>query len=373
MIEPANLLLVDDTLANLVALEAVLSGPDRTLVMVQSGSDALREAQTRDFALIILDVNMPLMDGYEAASRLRQFERSRHTPIIFLTALSSSEIRVFDGYSRGAVDFIFKPFDSRVLRSKVDVFIELARQTNEVRRLNHQLGARTRELSIANADLESFAHSVSHDVRAPLRSIRGFAGKLAETGDTLPAESQDAVRRILLACARMTALTDDLLRLSHVTRANLRRSEVDLSSLAHDVADELSTTEPQRVVEWEIEGGLLTEADPGLTRILLENLLGNAFKFTRDRPRAQIGLVRGTNPAGHEAFVVRDNGPGFDMRHASELFKPFRRLHSDAEFEGTGIGLATVHRVVRRHGGEISAHAEPDCGATFWFTLGTHP
>ena len=370
MLEPANILLVDDQPVNLMALQAVLEGPDRQLVAVQSGREALHEVSERDFALILLDVNMPVMDGYETATQIRNRDRSRHTPIIFVTAMSATDIRVFEGYSRGAVDFIIKPFDPRVLRSKVNVFIELERHIREVRRLNEQLAARTIELSEANRELESFAHTVSHDLRTPLRAIRGFAAVLAEHPEALEESGRDALHRIQAASARMTALIDDLLRLAHVSRVSLRRSTIDLSALARTITGALQASEPQRKVKWDICEDLSANADPGLARVLLENLLGNAHKYTRGKPHPCIMFGRATAPSGAKSLVVRDNGSGFDMADVADLFTPFRRLHSEREFEGTGIGLATVDRIVRRHGGWVQGLGEPGIGAAFWFSFG---
>jgi signal transduction histidine kinase len=239
----------------------------------------------------------------------------------------------------------------------------------DVERLNAQLEQRAVEISAVNRELEAFCYSVSHDLRSPLRSIDGFGQALLEDcAAALPPEGQDHVRRMRAASQRMGRLIDDLLQLSRVTRTELRRELVDLSALAREIAAELAQGAPGRRVTFEIEDGLAAEGDPGLLRVVLENLLGNAYKFTSKHPSGRIAVGR-TVRDGKAAFFVADDGAGFDMAYASKLFGAFQRLHGMSEFAGTGIGLATVQRVVRRHGGDIWADAAVDRGATFTFTL----
>lgn len=233
--------------------------------------------------------------------------------------------------------------------------------------LEQRVADRTRELQAINLELESFSHSVSHDLRAPLRAISGLSGILASShAAALDDTGRDYLQRVRAATARMEQLIDDLLDLSRVARDEMHRETVDLSALAREVLAGLRRNAPERSVELQVEDGLQVLGDPRLLRILLENLLGNAWKFTAGTPRARITLAAGPE-AG--SFVVSDNGAGFDMRYAGKLFGAFQRLHSEAEFPGTGIGLATVLRIVNRHGGRISAEAEPGKGATFrvWF------
>jgi light-regulated signal transduction histidine kinase (bacteriophytochrome) len=224
------------------------------------------------------------------------------------------------------------------------------------------------ELERTNRELDAFSYSVSHDLRAPLRAIDGFSSALdKEFGEGLHEHGRHYLGRIRAGVARMSDLIEDLLGLARISRAPLARQPVDLSGIARSVAAELASRPPGRVVEVRIEEGLSADADPRLATVALENLIGNAWKFTgkRDEPRIEVGRA----PAAGRAFFVRDNGAGFDMAHADRLFGPFQRLHSEAEFEGTGIGLATVQRIVRRHGGRIWAEGEPGKGATFHFTL----
>ncbi len=238
-----------------------------------------------------------------------------------------------------------------------------------IEQLNKELEQRAAQLALANQELESFSYSVSHDLRAPLRAIDGFSQALLEdSADRLDQAGQDYLRRVRGAAQRMALLIDDLLQLSRVSRAELARAPVDLSALAAGVAAELQARQPERTVEFVIGAGLTAWGDARLLRVALENLLGNAWKFTSRQPAARIefGAIE---QDGRPAFLVRDNGAGFDMAYAQRLFGAFQRLHSASDFPGTGVGLATVKRIIRRHGGRIWAEAAPGQGATFYFTL----
>lgn len=236
-------------------------------------------------------------------------------------------------------------------------------------RLEQRVAQRTRELTAANQELETFSYSVSHDLRAPLRAVDGFSQALQEDeGERISEEGHEHLRRLRAAAGRMGQLIDDLLQLSRVTRAELRREPVDLSALARDVAEGLQRAEPGRQVTFDITPDLKARGDARLLRGVLENLLGNAWKFTSKRSGARIEFFAESRDGGTR-YCVRDNGAGFDMAYASKLFAPFQRLHRPSEFPGSGIGLATVQRIVHRHGGEIAAEGVPGAGATFRFTL----
>jgi light-regulated signal transduction histidine kinase (bacteriophytochrome) len=217
--------------------------------------------------------------------------------------------------------------------------------------------------------LEAFSYSVSHDLRAPLRAIDGFSQILLEDyEDELDEEGRLYLKRTKAASQRMGELIDDLLDLSRMTRGKMRRESVDLSALARAIAEEFRRAQPEHEVEVVVEEGLVANGDGSLLRVVLENLLGNAWKFKRNQPhpRVEFGLLE------HEdtpTYYVRDNGVGFDMAYAGKLFGAFQRLHSAGEFEGTGIGLATVQRIIHRHGGRVWAEGEVGKGATFFFTL----
>jgi signal transduction histidine kinase len=225
------------------------------------------------------------------------------------------------------------------------------------------------QLEIANRELEAFSYSVSHDLRAPLRGMDGFSQALLDDyGDKLDETGKDYLRRVRNGSQKMGRLIDDLLALSRVTRRNLTREQVDLSSVAESVADELKQAAPGRDVEFRIAPDVRVKGDKDLLRIALQNLLGNAWKFTAKKPRARIEFDVAENN-GTRAYFIRDDGAGFDMEYADKLFQPFTRLHGENEFDGTGIGLATVQRIIHRHGGRIWAEGAVENGATVYFTL----
>jgi light-regulated signal transduction histidine kinase (bacteriophytochrome) len=239
----------------------------------------------------------------------------------------------------------------------------------ELRSLNTSLERSLHEQQILNKELEAFSYSVSHDLRAPLRSIDGFAQALREDwGDRLDETGQDHLSRVRNAAQRMGRLIDDLLKLSRLSRAQVQRIDVNLAQIARDITRELEERNPARKVQWNIEDDLRANCDPSLARIVLENLLGNAWKFTSKTAEARIDFMKmpDTEPP---TFVIRDNGAGFDMQYADKLFAPFQRLHGDREFPGTGIGLATVQRIVHKHGGDVRTRAAVGQGASFYFSF----
>jgi light-regulated signal transduction histidine kinase (bacteriophytochrome) len=249
----------------------------------------------------------------------------------------------------------------------------LSEREAEIRRMNAELerrvAERTAQLEVTNRELESFAYAVSHDLRAPLRSMSGFSQLLLESPpETLDDKSRHYLQRINEASRRMSALIEDLLGLSRISRTELAPRTVDFSHLIEEAAATVRERYPNHAVELSIEPGMTVHGDPRLLKIAMENLLDNAWKYTTRAQSAKVAVGSQTEPTGR-TFYVRDNGVGFDMAYAGKLFGPFQRLHSDAQYPGTGIGLVTVQRILARHGGRIWAHAEPERGATFYFTL----
>jgi PAS domain S-box-containing protein len=249
-------------------------------------------------------------------------------------------------------------------------FVKITRDVTEKRKAEQEITQRSLELEAANKELETFSYSVSHDLRAPLRGIDGFSRALQEDyQQQLDSTAKDYLQRICTATRRMGELIDDLLNLARVTRAEIYRERIDLSKLAGEVAQEIQSQEPARRVALNIAAGLEAEGDSRLLRVALQNLIGNAWKFTSKREKAQIEFgAQGVN--GGKAYFVRDNGAGFEQSYASRLFGAFQRLHAASEFPGTGIGLATVQRIIRRHGGTVWAEGTVNQGATVYFTLG---
>lgn len=245
-----------------------------------------------------------------------------------------------------------------------------ARDVTVQKQAEQEIRQRTVELQAANRELEAFSYSVSHDLRAPLRSIDGFSQALLEDyAARLDDQGKDYLQRIRAATQRMGHLIDDMLALARVTRAEMQFEVVDLSALAADVLSELQKNEPGRKIDWYIQPGLRVSGDIRLLRMVLVNLLGNAWKYTARQPQPRIEFDAQQNADGTMEFFVRDNGAGFDMTYADKLFGVFQRLHTAAEFPGTGVGLAIVQRIIHRHGGQVRGVGMPDHGATFYFAL----
>lgn len=259
----------------------------------------------------------------------------------------------------------------RILFPELDGLLE---ELNRHRtRLEEQVVKRTAELSTVNKELESYSYSIAHDLRAPLRSITGFSQILQEdTGHKLNAEEKGYFKRIIAASKRMAELIDDILELGRVTRSEEQHTEIDLTALAKSTVEQLCLADENHKIEWQIQEGLMAVGDKKSLALLLDNLLGNACKYSSKKPQAHIefgSTVVEEGGAESPVYFVSDNGVGFDMQYVDKLFEPFHRLHNDAVFEGTGIGLAIVQRVVHRHSGRIWAEAEVGKGATFYFTL----
>ena len=368
-----NILVVDDDATKRFALRTILAPLDENVVEASSGADALRQLLRNEFAVVLLDVRMPIMDGFETAQLIRQRPRSELTPLIFVTALDQAETDMGRGYNLGAVDFVFAPVVPGILRAKVTVFVELYRAQQELRRYRTQLETLVEERTIAltaiNRELEAFSYSVSHDLRAPLVSFDGLSQTLLEKyGQELDATATDYLQRMREASKRMTSVFDGLQMLFRLTSGEIRREEIDVSAMEGEIVDELRSANPDRPVDIDIAPGITVSGDQRLVRILLTNLINNAWKFTGGKEPARIVIGREVVD-GDSRIFVKDNGVGFDMIDSHRLFGAFQRLHSQSEFPGAGIGLATARRIVNRHGGRIWAEGAVGEGATFYFVL----
>jgi two-component system, sensor histidine kinase and response regulator len=408
--EPVEILIAEDSPTQAERLKYTLESQGYRVTVTINGRQALREARTKRPTLIITDVVMPEMDGFQLCQEIKSDPELQTLPVILVTTLSDPH-DVIRGLECRADNFIIKPYDERYLLSRVQLMLlnselrdreqsgmgveiyfngqrhfitadrvqilnlllstyEAAVQRNqELNRAREELQTVNAALETVNKELEAFSYSVSHDLRAPLRTIDGFSQALLEDyADKLDEEGKDNLRRVRAATQRMGELIDDMLNLARVARKEIHMETVDLSAMAQTIAAELRRSQPERQVEFVIAEGMVATGDGGLLKAALENLIGNAWKFTSKRSTARIdfGIIRHDYSS---AYFVRDNGAGFDTAYADKLFGAFQRLHGQNEFSGTGIGLATVQRVVHRHGGEVWAEGEVEKGATFYFTL----
>ncbi len=386
---PRKILAVDDSPTYLNELTEMLRGEGYDVVPAHSGEEALELLAVEQVDCILLDLLMPGLGGQETCRRVKAVPGVRDIPLIMLTALDD-RAAMLAGLGAGADDYIQKSAELDVLRARVRTQVRRKQLEDETRRIREELlrkeieatearaarelaetrAALVEELERKNRELEAFSYSVSHDLRAPLRSIDGFSQALLEDhADQLDATGQGHLHRVRAAAQRMAELIDDMLQLSRVSSADLQPAHCDLSELARGVIAELRRQEPDRAVDVVIQDGLHIDGDSRLLRVALENVLGNAWKFTGKTvaPRIELGVEAQALPSS--VFFVRDNGAGFDMAYADKLFRPFQRLHSAGDFPGTGIGLATFQRVIERHGGRVWAEGEVGGGATFFFTL----
>lgn len=387
----ALILIVDDEPHNRKLLEVQLKHEGYLTASAASGAEALALVAQRAPDLILLDVMMPGMDGYELVRELKAGAHTANVPVIMMTALMGYTARMA-ALDAGAEEFLSKPVDRAELALRIRNLLLLKEYNDFLHEHNRRLEAevkarsasimklnadlerrvleRTAELESVNRELDAFSYSVAHDLRSPLAAMTGFATLLAR--DAALKENPRAahfVDRINAGAGEMSALIDGLLSLSHVSGSDVVREPVNLSDIATGLADDLRASTPGRDVWLEIQPDMMVDGDAVLLRQLLSNLLGNAWKFSSQKDQARIAVQRRPDASGVPVYVVQDNGAGFDMSDADRLFTPFQRLHTQTEFPGTGIGLATVHRIVTRHGGKIWAESAAGYGTTFHFTL----
>jgi signal transduction histidine kinase len=361
-----RLLIVDDEVAHTRALCDTLGIEGYATTGFESASAALQAMQGASFDLLLTDLMMPEMDGVALLREAQQLDPDMVG--IVMTGHGTIDTAV-KAMQAGACDYIVKPFRMNHLLP----VITRALETRRLRRLNKELERRiferTRELEVANRDLEAFSYSVSHDLHAPLRAIQGLCDMLAaECGPGIPAKGDALLKQIQAGAARMGQLIEDLLSFARSGRASLDVAEVSMNALVGEILAELKSENAQRRVELNVQDLAPCHADAALLKQVLVNLLSNAFKFTsgRDLARIEVGSYEAD---GQRVYFVKDNCAGFDMKHAAKLFGVFQRLHSQTEFKGTGVGLSIVQRIVERHGGKAWAEGRPGEGATFCFGL----
>ena len=377
-----NVLLVDDSRQNLLALEAILEGSDCRIVKATSGEEALKHLLKQQFAVILLDIKMAGMDGYETAKLIREREKTRDIPIIFLTSYNKEDAHIAKGYAYGAVDYIIKPVVPETLRSKVSAFIELARRTAALRQKNLQLEAaeealqertrqlaeRVEELARSNAELERFAYVASHDLKEPLRMVTSFTTLLARRyKGKLDRDADEFINYAVDGAVRMEQLIQDLLLYSRVGIRDLVLKSVDCEVVyAHALANlqaalretgALVTHDPLPTVQGD---------DTQLVQVF-QNLIGNGIKFRGEiTPCIHVSVK---DRKKEWVVAVEDNGIGIDPQYADRIFVIFQRLHGRADYPGNGIGLAICKKVVENHGGRIWFKSQLRKGATFYFTI----
>jgi signal transduction histidine kinase len=376
-----RILLVEDSETDVVLLKGAfedIHGFEHELVHVQRLADGLARMQEEPVDVVLLDLGLPDSQGVDTFTKLHR--QAPNVPVLILTGLNDESAGV-SAISQGAEDFIVKnQVQPSVLARSVRYAIERQRQKSELEHVREELQRtnnhldqlvreRTMELEAANKELEAFSFSVSHDLRAPLRAIDGFAGMLAaDFGPKLPAKAQSHLDHIIESAKRMEQLIEDLLRLSRLGRQPLAKRRVDVRALVEEVWNELLRDNKERNIELIVTDLPDCVADPSLLRQVFVNLLSNALKFTGnvDAARVEVGCQR---QDGEPVYFVRDNGAGFDMQYAEKLFGVFQRMHRADEFAGTGVGLSIVARIIRRHCGRIWAQAEVNEGAMFFFTI----
>src|SRR5262245_52948042 len=371
--ERVNILMVDDQPARLLSYETVLADLDENLLKASSGKEALEILLKTAIAVVLVDVVMPEMDGYDLAALIRQHPRFRDTAIILVSGIHISDLDRLKGYDSGAVDYVSVPIVPEMLRAKVRVYIDLFRKTRELHRLNrdleHLVAERTAELSRSNEELRQFAVIASHDLQEPLRMISSFVQLLSKRyKGKLDATAEEFIRFAVDGTRRMHGLIDDLLVYSRLDTTAAASTSVDCQKALGRALDNLRLAIDESGAVVEHDSLPIVRADESQLVQLLQNLIGNAIKFRqKDRPpRIQVGA----EPRDRKwCLSVRDNGIGIDPRYFERIFQIFQRLHGREEYPGTGIGLAICKKIVDRHRGRIWVESKPGQGSTFHFTL----
>lgn len=377
-----KILLVDDTPSTFDILRCPLEKEGYHVYVANNGEKAIKRAAQIIPNLILLDVLMPGMDGLETCRRLKNSKDTRQVPIIFMTALTSTENKVA-GFKAGGVDYITKPIEIEEVLVRIKTQLTLSKMHRKLelqnRRLKREITERRHAeelikkkialLEATNKELESFSYSVSHDLRAPLRAISGFCQILdSEYASKLDSEGKRLVEIIIQNAHEMSQLINDLLNFSHSGWQAMRYTEVDMTKLVKEVIQELKSIAPERKIDFRIASLPSAQGDRALLHQIFMNLLNNAVKFTAPKENAVIE-VGSKLYKGEVFYYVKDNGVGFDMQYSDKMFGVFQRLHRSEEFDGTGVGLAVVQRIINRHGGRVWAEGKVGNGAAFYFTL----
>ncbi len=406
---PPKILLVDDREDNLISIEAILGTDRYTFAKANSGRQALKILLTEfDFALILMDVKMPNMNGFETAELIYEREKLKHIPIIFITANNFGDENIFKGYRSGAVDYIYKPINPELLRAKVNVFIDLYRKNHKllqqeqslkninksleseinerkaseekVHELNHKLLQNIERLESANKELDRFAFMASHDLQEPLRKIITFSDRLSSkyTGK-LDEEADMYINRIQSAAERMRALIKDILALSKIVADKDSFVETNLNTLVNDVISEMDMGIKEKEAKILLDKLPSLIINPVLMRSLFQNLISNSLKYSKKNTKpiirisSEISFEKNKNEKDVKEkycrIYVTDNGIGFDQKDSEQIFSIFKRLHFNNEFEGTGIGLAICKKITEQHNGFISARSKVNEGSTFIVSL----
>lgn len=388
LLGPRKVLAVDDDPGYVQALASALRDEGLDVAIARSGEEALEVLAVQTMDCVLIDDDMPGLGGLETCRSIKAASFARDLPVIVLTS-GDERAAIVEGIAAGADDCVSRTTELSVLKAHVRAQIRRKQLHDENRRIREQRlrsefeaaearaarelaearAALAEELQRKNQELEAFTSSVSHDLRAPLRSIDSFTRMLEEDyNERLDDTGRGYIKRVRTATKRMSEIIEDLLKLARVSAVELRRQPVDVSAEARSILGQLRDRDPSRAVETRVADGLAVDADRGLFRTMLENLLSNAWKYTARTERAVIE-VGAADHAGERVLFVRDNGAGFDPAQADKLFRPFQRLHAASEFEGTGIGLATVYRIVTRHGGRVWAEGAVGAGATVYFRI----
>ncbi len=408
-----KILLVDDREDNLLSIETIFEPDGYTFVKANSGRQALKVLLNEyDFALILMDVKMPSLNGFETASLIYQREKLKHIPIIFITANNFGDENIYRGYQSGAVDYIYKPINPAVLRAKVSVFIDLYKKNRQliaqeqrlvtinksleievrerkaseetVKELNRQLLENIASLESANKDLDRFAFMASHDLQEPLRKIRMFSDRLyIKYKELLDQDGQSNILRIQKAAERMQTLITDILTFSKISIDRPSFVESDLSTLVQEVVVEMDEDISQKQAKVIVDVLPSLHVNPSLIKQLFHNLIGNALKYGKKDVAPVIKITSDVTSHANGKVVtnvqrrfcrvfVQDNGIGFDQKYAEDIFGMFKRLHHPSEFEGTGIGLALCKKIVEQHKGFISARSKVNEGSTLIVSIPMH-